>query len=231
MTGLSSFVRRGILVPSCFYIYLICQACYFRIFLHRERISSGKIATHMNSLSNIRWGEFAGKAYNPTISCIKDETAIVCKLLQRHHHHLCAKARSSFFPKSLNENRVPAAFKKLQGTVKLSDAEFHTSVDSAFRRKMKAPGRPSPFSVCINISVKAAVNNLRTLECYEPYFLTDEAMGIDRFAESADEPFLSTQSRATYRERFRKAMALGIDKMCIHFYGKMYGARGGEGES
>ena len=106
---------------------------------------------------------------------------------------------------------MPAAFKELQGTVKLSDTEFHSSVDSAFMKTKKALGCPSPFSVCTNISVKAAVDKLRGMEFYEPYFLTDKSMGIYGFAKSINEPFLSAKSRATYREIFRKAMASGID--------------------
>lgn len=140
--------------------------------------------------------------------------------------------RSSFFAKSSpdkssKEINVPAAFKKLKDTVKLSNSEFHSSVDSALKKKKNSPGRPSPFSVCINLSVKAAVDKLRGMDFYEPYFLTDKAMGIDGFAESISTPFLSAKSRATYRARFRNAMASGIDKMCIHFYGKMYSAGNG----
>ena len=123
----------------------------------------------------------------PTISCIKDEIAIVCTLLQRHHDNLGDKARSVFFAKSNHksskEMNVPAAFKKLKETIKLSNTEFHSSVDSTFRKRKNSPGRPSPFSVCINLSVKAAVDKLRGIDFYEPYFLTDKAMGIDGYAD------------------------------------------------
>lgn len=127
---------------------------------HREKISSEKIGAHIKTLSNIKWSEFAGDAFGDTIGCIKDELAILCKLLQRHKDSLGANARRKFFAKhnpEPAEKSIPAAFKDLLKTVKLSTSEFHSVVDGAHRKNKKnAPGRISAFAAC----VKAAVNSL-----------------------------------------------------------------------
>ena len=199
--------------------------------LFREQISSEKITWHIKNLSNLKWSEFVGGVYKSTIGCLKDEIAIVCKLLQRYKDFLGAKARRQIFsrmnPKSGDkEKTAPAAFKDLLKTVMISGTEFHSAVDSAFKPKKKAGGRPSQFSVLVKTASDNLLKKLRGMPDYEPLFITDEEMCIDKFGEAINEPFLSSQTRAIYREKFRKELSGGVEKMCIHFYGKMYG--GGE---
>ena len=197
-------------------------------FLYSERIKSEKIATHIKSLSSIKWSHFAGKAFKPAIECVKDEIGIVIDVLRRHHESLGADAKYKLFAKS-NTNppikSVPAAFKKSMNAVKISDTEFHTSVDPAYKKKKKKGGKPSPFSACVNISVQSVFDKLRGMEDYDPVFITDQVMGIDRFGEAIGKSFLSASDRAKYRSNFRNEVAAGVENMCIHFYGKLY--RGG----
>ncbi len=46
-------------------------------------------------------------------------------------------------------------------------------------------------------------------------------MGIDEFSETIGEDFLSGAARAKYRDRFRKELAFGIERMKIHVFGKL----------
>ena len=191
----------------------------------KERIESKKIASHIKTLTNLDWREFWGKAFKDTIGCSKDEIGIVIEVLQRHHDSLGADAKSKFFAKSNpgpTVKSVPAAFRKLTTAVKISDTEFHSIVDSAFKKKKKSPGKPSPFAACVNISVLSLADTLRGMVDYEALYLTDEVMGIDKFGEAIGKPFLTASDRARYRAMFRDQLAAGVENMRIHFYGKVY---------
>ena len=171
-----------------------------------------------------------GKAFKDAIGCLKDEIAIVINLLRRHNEYLGAQGRTRLFAKANPKpsiKSVPAVFKQSMNVVMLSDKEYHTTVDSAFKRKKKnAPGRPSPFGACVNVSVVSVTDKLRGMADYEPLFLTDDVMGIDKFGDAIGKPFLSPDARCRYREKFRKEMAAGVENMCIHFYGQGWkGAR------
>ena len=153
---------------------------------------------------------------------MKDEIGIIINVLRRHHESLGANAKSKLFAKSNTNPPIPAAFKKSMNAVKISGTEFHSSVDPALKnKKKKAPGKPSPFAACVNISVKSVVDKLRGMPDYEPLFLTDKVMGIDKFGEAIGKSFLSASDRAKYRSNFRNELAAGVVNMCIHFYGKL----------
>lgn len=215
---------------SITYIYASNKLIPFHsiLYTYREHISSEKITTHIKTLSSLKWSTFVQDQFKPVISGLKDELELLCMLLQRHKDSLSTNAKSHFLsrmnPKSTpNEKDVPTAFKQLLNTVKVSQDEFHSTVDPAFpRNSKKARGRMSQFSVCVKASVTNLVEKLRGMADYDPVFLTDESMGIDKYGEAIGDRCLTPTTRARYRESFRKELAAGVEKMCIHFFGKMY---------
>jgi len=118
---------------------------------------------------------------------------------------------------------VLSAFKNSLKVVKLSEDEFHTDIDSAFRKKRT--GRPQgTFGKAVNASVQQVCKTLRSREDYNPLFLTDEDMAIDQFSEYIGDRFLTSVERAAYREKFRELLAREVEGVCIHIYGsKRYG--------
>ena len=208
-------------ILTCLYL------THFLSSLYRQNLLSKTVAHHIKTLNSLGWGCFAGKAFTDTIGCLKDEIGIVVNVLRRHHESLGADAKSKLFaksnPKQSVAKSVPSAFKKSMSSVKLSDTEFHTTVDHATRKKKSAPGRQSSFAACVHVSVVSVTDTLRGMKDYEPLFITDDVMGIDRFGEAIGQPFLSPDVRCRYRENFRKQLAAGVENMCIHFYGKLYG--------
>ena len=57
----------------------------------------------------------------------------------------------------------------------------------------------------------------------ELLFLTDEEMCIDKCGEEVSDLYLVPQKRERHREIFRRELSVGIEKLCIHFFGKMCG--------
>ena len=56
---------------------------------------------------------------------------------------------------------------------------------------------------------------------FDPLFLTDEEMGIDKYSESlGGDCLLDRFTRADYGDKFRKELAKGVVGICIHMYGK-----------
>ena len=190
---------------------------------------SEKISTHIRSLSNLKWSEFIRDQFKPIISGLKDEIEMVCRLLQRHKDLLGANAKTQFFskmnPKSTQKEKdVPTTFKGLIATVKDSDDEFHSKVDPAHRdnNRKRRGGRTGVFGTCVKALVTKLTEKLRAMLDYDPLFLTDEEMGIDKNGEAIGDLCLTSQTQARYRESFRRELSAGIDKICIHFFGKMY---------
>ena len=105
-----------------------------------------------------------GNAFKDTIGCLKDEIVVVIKLLRRYHETLGANSKRKIFPNANPTPSVksaPAAFKQSLNLVMLSDTEFHTTVDSATKsKKNNAPGRPSPFAACVNVSVFSVTDTM-----------------------------------------------------------------------
>ena len=127
-------------------------------------------------------------------------------------------------PKSTQKEKdVPTKFKEFIATMKVSRYEFHSKVDPAFRNSnSKRRGRPVVFAACVKALVAKVSEKLRGKPEYDPFFLMDEEMGIDKHEEAVSDICLAPKTRAMHREIFQREASLGVEKIHIHFFGKMY---------
>ncbi|KAL7547981.1 hypothetical protein ACHAWF_011257 [Thalassiosira exigua] len=189
------------------------------------QLSREDLAKHINFLSRMMWNDFAVPALKPVVAGIKDEVKFLCNLLQRHQSHLTGKANQMMKlrldPSAKKKSRgIITSFKNRLNVVEVAVDEFHACIDSAFR-----PSRPRGLKGKFAICVKAAVDNvfsiLRGKEDYQPFFLTDEAMGIEKFAAADGNSFLTPLNRAKFRSQFRNELVYGIECMKVHVFGKL----------
>ena len=129
-------------------------------------------------------------------------------------------------PRTSGGEDVSAAFKDLESTVVLKEREFHSVIDYAKRPKTeKKSGIPSLFSACVIDGFESVVDKLRTLTEYTPIFLTDDEMGITKYAALVKKPNIDSNQRARYRSMFRDEVASGVHGMCIHAFGIKEGGK------
>ncbi|KAL7538123.1 hypothetical protein ACHAXR_008302 [Thalassiosira sp. AJA248-18] len=193
-------------------------------------IARDDIVKRVNTISSLDWNHFTVPAFDTAMTSLKDELKFVVALLDRHHvklsSNLTTKVAAQLDPDSTSKRgSVVAAFKNNLRTVPIAINEFHSELDSAFKPK-KRPSEPvGRFGAFVKAAVSALIGDLRGMEDYTPIFLTDERMGIDEFSETIGEDFLSGTARAKYRDRFRKELAYGIERMKIHVFGKLNAGR------
>ena len=200
--------------------------------IYREKISIIKINSHLKSLRSLRWITLARVAVKDAVDLMKNEVMILCQLLARHHTRLstdlaskeqalASKEQALLSLSPAKKDAVPVAFKDALRTVSLSDKEFHTVVDNSFSVKAKTRGRPSAFQTCVNVAVANVISRIRGSKFYDPMFLTDSAMHLDKFGEVVKESFLCSHKRATFRSDFRKKLSEGEKKLVFHIYGQL----------
>ena len=158
---------------------------------------STKIITHVNLLQNLRWADFVGGAFKPAVNCIKDEVKLIVLILNRHKEKIAGAVldkKKTLLDLTSKPRDVNAAFKNPLQTVKIADDEFHSKVDPAFRVKKRGIGghKPGKFALRVRAAVDHIIDNLRGRNDYNPLFLTDEEMGIDKYSEDLDENFLTS---------------------------------------
>ncbi len=143
-------------------------------------------------------------------------------LLERHRSYLKRKSAPTMNSSSSSGKRrsVLKAFEDNLTLVQLSEDEFHVQLDSAFRPTRTQQQR-SAFSTSVIDSVTNIFSILRHSADYAFVFLTDEMMGIDKFAKDNSDSFMSPASRAKYRQKFRDELAYGNGHMTIHVFGKV----------
>lgn len=157
---------------------------------------------------------------------MKTEMKHLTDLLERHRSYLAghaAAARASKRQSSSSQNKkraVVAAFKNNLNLTKIKEGEFLCQIDSS-RRPNRPGGKRSTFGTCIKYSLGNVFSMLRHSNDYVPIFLTDDMMGIDKYAADTSDTFMSPTSRAKYRHKFRDELAYGIENMTIHVYGKV----------
>ena len=98
---------------------------------------------------------------------------------------------------------VVAAFRKSLSKFPISGNEFHAQIDAS-RKTKKKPGAPSKFGLCVKESVRNIMKQLRSSDDYAPFFLTDEVMGIHKYAAVCGDAFLDSTDRARYRRMFKE---------------------------
>ena len=159
------------------------------------------------------------------IDSIENEVRIMSELLTRHKDKLSvnlhAKDQDALTPPIATRSPVLAAFKDSLRTVPLSNNEFHLVVDHPFSVKVTPRGKVTPFQDCVNISVKNVISQIKVRKYYDPLFLTDAAMNIDKYGVAAKEEFLSSRKRAEFRRAFRQKLAEGENKLLFHIYGQV----------
>ena len=186
---------------------------------------STKIITHVNLLQNLCWTDFVGGAFKPAVNCIKDEVKLIVLILNRHKEKIAGAIldkKKALLDLTSKPRDVNAAFKNSLQTVNIADDEFHSKVDPAFRVKKRGIGgrNPGKFSLGVRAAVDHIIDNLRGRNDYNPLFLTDEEMGIDKYSEDLGENFLASAGRAQYRDRFWKELKARVERICIHVFGK-----------
>ena len=138
--------------------------------------------------------------------------------------NLKQKKEAAISPSKKNKKRSTiAVFKKFQATYPIVADEFHTQVDPKYWSSQRRHGVVGAFTACVWLAVKECMKNLQGMKDYKPMFIADISMGIDRFAEAARGRLLDSKARARYQEQFRKELADGVQRMCIHIFGKTYG--------
>ena len=56
---------------------------------------------------------------------------------------------------------------------------------------------------------------------YDPLFLTDKVMSIDKFGDDMGRHFLDSLERAKFREAFQTNLSEGAAIICFHIYGQV----------
>ena len=84
---------------------------------------------------------------------------------------------------------VPDAIKDSLRTVSLSDNEFHSVIDSPFSNRTKPRGKVPALQQCVNIAVANVISQIKGRKYYDPMFLTDAVMNIDKYGEAVKEDF------------------------------------------
>ena len=177
-------------------------------------------------MSTLRWNEFAVPIFQDAVKAIKDEVALICKLLQRHKDHLAGistamrELRATPSSKKKSKCGTVVAFEKTLNSVQIDDDEFHAVIDSA-KRPSRPKGKLGGFAGCVVASVRKVIDDLHHKEYFDPIFLTDGAMGLDNYAEVVGVDVLDSADRAHWRSKFRKELSYGNDSLTIHVYGRM----------
>jgi len=182
-------------------------------------MSIEKITFHFSALTKLLWNAFAIPAFKEAIKSIKAETKYLTDLLERHRSYLKSKSAPAMKSSTGKTRGVASAFKNNLNLVQLSRDEFHVQIDSVFRPSRKQ--KRSAFATSVKDSVTNVLSMLRHSNDYEPVFLTDEMMGIDKYANDTSDSFMSAASRAKYRHKFRDELAYGNAHMTIHVFGKV----------
>ena len=151
----------------------------------------------MNLLQNLRWADFVGGAFKPAVNCIKDEVKLIVLILNSHKEKIAGAIldkKKALLDLTSKPRDVNTAFKNSLQTVKIADDEFHSKVDPAFRVKKRGIGghKPGKFALRVRAAVDHIIDDLRGSNDYNPLFLTDEEMGIDKYSEDLDENFLTS---------------------------------------
>ena len=113
-------------------------------------------------------------------------------------------------------SRIPCKQSKLQ----MMNSTLKLILHSGQKKKGIGGHKPGKFALRVRAAVDHIIDNLRGRNDYNPLFLTDEEMGIDKYSEDLDENFLISAGRAQYRDRFWKELKARVERMCIHVFGK-----------
>lgn len=163
-----------------------------------------KVDDHFNKLISLNWSYFVAASYaRDALKTVRAKVNTLCNLFQRYkdahgkrNHALQLKKASP--DKASKGREVTAAFRNLLKTVKLAENEYHTEIDPAKKFK-KSGGKPTIFLTCVAEAVKDVMKHLRGTADYEPIFLTDEEMAIDKFGDVCNISCLTYQFGRHYR--------------------------------
>ena len=154
----------------------------------------------------------------PDVDHIKDKIKCVCKLLQQYKDKITdnvnTKRQDLLRLDPSSKKDVTNAFPKY-----LTDDEFHTMVDYPHvRKKRKSTWKTRSIVACINTVVDHVISQLRVRKEYDPLFLTDESMNVEKFGDAFGENFLDSNARARFQQLHREKLSEGVPKVCFHIY-------------
>ena len=115
------------------------------------------------------------------------------------NNYMKERQNAVFNPPKSGEKRggVIATFRNLISLVTISHGEFHIQIDPQRLKGKKAAGPTSKFSVGAVAAVDNIIIKLQGMPNYEPMFLTDEEMVIDKFTIAVRE-ILNSSARSKY---------------------------------
>ncbi len=191
-------------------------------------ISSDDINDNISKMSNLRWSDFMVPIFKEAVEATKKEVQFITSLLQRHLDSLDNKSSTMRLVRSTpaaerkkKDRGTVAAFEKSLHSFPIDDNEFIVEIDWQ-KQKKRAGGRVSAFGACVATSVENVFSKLRHTGDYCPLFLTDELIGIDKFAKASGKGIIRATDRAKWRLQFRQELSYGIQSMMIYVYGKRH---------
>jgi len=190
----------------------------------QESLHMVKVDEHLNTLTGLVWSYFDAAPYAQTaLKEVRSEIEKLVRLLQRRKDYIMNRRKNAQQKdkQDADPRDVAAAFRDSLKTVKLSAKEYHTEVDHALSKKSKKKsGKPTAFTKCVQASIKKVHNTLRKSEDYEPIFLTDDTMSIDKYGSEQGYSVLPSGQRTRYRFKFRDELQKGADGICYHIFGR-----------
>lgn len=192
------------------------------------RISREDVCDNINNMTSLRWADFAVPIFSKGVEAIKKEVQSISSLLQRHVDLLDNKSSTMRLVRSTpaaekkrKDRGTVASFEKSLNSFPIDDNEFIVEIDWQ-KKKSRPGGKISVFGACVVTSVENVFSNLLHREDYDPLFLTDEFIGIDKYAKASGKNIIHARDRAKWRFQFRQELSYGIQSMMIYVYGKRH---------
>ena len=192
-----------------------------------EQISREVLSQKIEDMNGLRWNEMNVPIFKDAVAAIKEETHLIADLFRRHKDKLDGTAASMrairAAPSSGKKKKrsTVVAFEKGLNTVQLDENEFHAVIDSA-KKSSRKRGKLDSFAGCVATAVKKVLNDIRHAPDYKPFFLTDDVMGLNLYAELIGGGVVNAATRANWRYKFRTELSYGIESMMIHVYGQLH---------
>ena len=98
-----------------------------------------------------------------------------------------------------------------QSKLQMMNSTLKLILHSGQKKKGIGGHKPGKFSLEVRAAVDHTINNLRGRNDYDPLFLTDKEMGIDKYSADLGERFLASAERAQYRDIFWEGLKARVE--------------------
>ena len=183
------------------------------------------VATHMATLANLTWSPYKKSvSFAPALESMKLEISVIYGILIEKKRDMTLDNN----PFTSNESRPGMSqFEKVPDYVVLDSEteEFFVPIRPASPNQKKKPGRKTEIKVAIQVAVKNLCQRLQHQNFYDPYHLTDEAMGIcdAAYLSRGGVVELDSSERAYHRQQFREALTKGLPGIGMNLFGRKNG--------